>query len=295
MPLIFAENEATESGISYDDRTGISYQYPGRYRGVIQSGERFVYYRGRRTKDGRRMPQVYFGSGVVGITFRDPNQPDRYICEVLDYRAFPAPVPFKNTLGEYLETGADRRGYFQPGVRAISEEDLRRIIEAAQMNAIAAEELAGAPETEPNRGIAFGYASAETLRVVEDFAVRVALDELRRRYPDAIVQPQPRNNPGFDILVKQPEASVEPVYIEVKGTTRGYPQFFMTEGELQFSRRHRDRYHLIVVYRIRLDPETYDLLWHEGPVSAEGGFRLNPVQWSIEAASSDVIRRTDTE
>ena len=295
MPLVFAENEATESGISYDDRTGISYQYPGRYRRVIQSGERFIYYRGRRTKVGRRMPQIYFGSGGVGNTFRDPNQPDRLMCEVLDYRAFSVPIPFKNARGEYLETGADRRGYFQPGVRVISEDDFRRITEAAQMDTIAAEESAGAPGGDANRGMAPGYASLATLRFVEDFAVRVALDEIRRRYPGSMVQPQPRNNPGFDILVKQPEASADPVYVEVKGTTRGYPHFFMTEGEVQFSLRHQDRYHLIVVYRICLDPETYDLHWHEGPVSVEGGFRLNPVQWSVQAVSGETIRPADTE
>ena len=27
MPLIFAENEKTESGISYTDKTGVLYQY----------------------------------------------------------------------------------------------------------------------------------------------------------------------------------------------------------------------------------------------------------------------------
>ena len=36
VPLIFAENEVTESGISYEDRTGVSYQYPSRYRLLIQ-------------------------------------------------------------------------------------------------------------------------------------------------------------------------------------------------------------------------------------------------------------------
>lgn len=250
MPLVFAQNETTESGISYDDRTGISYQYPGRYRRVIQSGERFVYYRGRRTKDGRRMPQVYFGSGVVGKTSSDPNQPDRFTCEVLDYRAFPVPVPFKNARGEYLETGADRRGYFQPGVRGVSEDDFRRIIEAAQTKASPVDEFVGPPGVEVDRGMGPGYASPETIRLVEDFAVRVALGEIRRRYPGAMLQPQPRNNPGFDILIRKAGASAQPVYVEVKGTTRGYPAFFhdgrrapvlpTTSGSIPFDRDLQD-------------------------------------------------------
>jgi hypothetical protein len=124
------------------------------------------------------------------------------------------------------------------------------------------------------------YASPATLRAVEDFAVRVALDDLRRRYPPAAVERQPRNNPGFDILVRG--SSDELLYIEVKGTARGYPQFFMTEGERRFSERQGDRYRLIVVYGINLDAGTYELFWHEGSVSVESGFGLNPVQWSVE-------------
>jgi len=48
MPLILASNVATESGHSYADRTGISYEFPMVYRRQMQTGERFVYYRGRR-------------------------------------------------------------------------------------------------------------------------------------------------------------------------------------------------------------------------------------------------------
>ena len=288
MPLVFAENEATASGISYNDRTGISYQYPGRYRRIVQSGERFVYYRGRRTRDGRTLPQVYFGSGVVGDTIRDPNQPHLFTCEILDYCAFPVPVPFKNTRQEYLETGADRRGYFQPGVRVISEQDFRRIIEGAQLSEISADEFGGAPGTEADRATA-SYASLATTRAIEDFAVRVALDEVRRRYPNATVELQPRNNPGFDILVRS-ESFVERFYVEVKGTMRRCPQFFVTEGELQFSRRHADHYRLIIVYGIHLEPSTYRLLWHEGPISIESGFRLNPVQWTCEVVGNEAIQ-----
>src|SRR4051812_15161292 len=109
MPLVFAENEATESGIAYDDRTGISYQYPSRYRRLIQPGERFVYYRGRRSKAGTRIPQVYFGCGVVGNIAPDGGDGGRLVCEVLDYKPFAHPISFKNPQGKYFENGADRR------------------------------------------------------------------------------------------------------------------------------------------------------------------------------------------
>ena len=291
MPLVFAENEATESGISYEDRTGISYQYPSRYRRLIQPGERFVYYRGRRTKSGRRLPQIYFGTGVVGKVTRDPKASNRFNCEVLDYCQFPTPVSFKNERDEYLETGAHRRGYFQPGVRAISEEDFGYIIQVGQIGSDA-EAGAAASSIESKEQPTPGYASQTTLRAVEDFAVRVALDEIHQRLPLATIEPQHRNNPGFDILVR-PTPSGKPIYVEVKGTTRGRPQFFMTEGELQFSRRYEDRYQLIVIYGIRLEPKTYYILWHGGSISPEGGFRLSPVQWSVEVQSKTTNRSSE--
>jgi hypothetical protein len=133
MALIFAESEVTAAGIRYADRTSISYQYPIRYRRLIQPGERFVYYKGRRRHDGSRAPQVYFGTEVVGTFGPDPATPDRVICEILDYRAFLKPVPFKDASGKYFETSADRRGYFQPGVRTISDEECARILAAAEI------------------------------------------------------------------------------------------------------------------------------------------------------------------
>lgn len=48
MPLVFAQNEVSLSEIDYADDLGKSYEYPSRYRKLIQTGERFVYYRGRR-------------------------------------------------------------------------------------------------------------------------------------------------------------------------------------------------------------------------------------------------------
>src|SRR5260221_8587311 len=63
---------------------------------------------------------------------------------------------------------------------------------------------------------------------------------LRRTAMDT---PQPRNIPGFDILVVE---HGEVLYIEVKGTGRIAPQFFMTEGEIQFSRRHASCFQLLV-------------------------------------------------
>ena len=130
MPLVFAENELSESGIEYDDRTGVSYEFPRRYRQLIQPGERFVYYRGRKRKDNRRALQVYFGTGIVGDVSEAQN--GRLKCRIEKFRRFKQAVPFKQGKRDYLESGGLRRGYFQPGVRTISVSDFDRILAASE-------------------------------------------------------------------------------------------------------------------------------------------------------------------
>ena len=52
MPLVLTQNELTESGHDYADRLGVEYEYPTRYRNLVRTGERFVYYRGRKRAAG---------------------------------------------------------------------------------------------------------------------------------------------------------------------------------------------------------------------------------------------------
>jgi hypothetical protein len=278
MPLILAENEATESGIIYEDRTGVSYQYPIMYRRAVQPGEQFIYYRGRGRMDGSRGPQVYFGTGVIGDIVSDPAIPGRLICRILDYRPFAAPIPFKNSPDGYLERGGKRSGYFQRGVRTITSEEFSSILSAA--NALA--EATGThlvPVAVAKVVTGPRYASPEKLREIEGFAIAIALEEIRRRYPGVEAQVLPRNNPGYDIQLGFPDG---PVYVEVKGTERLTPVFFATEGELQFSRRTADRYRLIVVHGIELETRTYKVAWHVGGITLDTGFLLRPVQWACE-------------
>ena len=47
MPLIPRTGAPTASGLDYDDVPGVKYQYPRKqYRGLMQPGTPFIYYRG---------------------------------------------------------------------------------------------------------------------------------------------------------------------------------------------------------------------------------------------------------
>ena len=273
MPLVLTENDATESGIVYEDRTGVSYQFPRLYRRLVVPGEQFLYYRGRRKVGGGRQPQIYFGVGVVGEVSQDSANPNRLNCRVLDYRPFLSAVPFKDLSGNYRESGGVRSGYYQRGVRSISGSEFASVLEAATLPDKSEVPSAGALVARD------GYASSENVRDIERFAVDAALIELRRRYPIATLRELPRNNPGFDIEVSGPGGLI---YVEVKGTERGSLQFFITEGELQFSRAHSSQYRLIVIYQINRDAGTYMVFWHDGPIHAGADFRLQPIQWVCE-------------
>jgi len=280
MPLVLTENEETESGIMYKDRTGISYQFPKMYRGVIRPGERFVYYRGRKRFGGKRKPQYYFGTGVIGEVCMDEGQPDRFLCQILDYGPFETQVPFKTQQGGYLELGGIRRGYFQRGVRVITDGEYQRILESAELSQGQEGKGIGVEE-KYLESIGPYYASPQTLRQVEKFAMDVAERWLRTRHPNADVQVLPRNNPGFDILVC---GDNQRRYVEVKGTQRSTPVFFMTQGEIQFSREHAAEYLLLIVYRVGLKSGEYRIMCHEDQVS-EDAFSLRPTQWACEASA----------
>lgn len=129
MPLVLTVNETTESGHRYADRPGQLYEFPSIYESLVREGERFLHYRGRRRAGGGRQPQVYLGQGIVGKTAPSVENPDRLACQLIGYRAFTRPVPFRDSTGAYLEPGGVRRGYFQRGVRTIRNQDFDAIVE----------------------------------------------------------------------------------------------------------------------------------------------------------------------
>lgn len=276
MPLIFAQNEITESDFNYADVTGVQYQYPKRmYKNIIQPGERFIYYRGRRTSHSTHSPQVYFGTGIVGDIHTDSGDTSRLICDILDYKPFDTPIPFKLDSDDYLEMGGVRKGYYQSGVRRISEEEFQRILSLANIFGSENHEIPLAR----NRNKGHSYASPETAKKVDDYAIQAATEYLRTKYPNSQIEQMAQNNPGFDILVSD---SDQCLYVEVKGTQRLHPHFFMSDGELRFSKENADNYLLIAFHAINLEEKQHKLFTKKGEVCSNS-FDMTPIQWSIMA------------
>jgi hypothetical protein len=268
VDLVLAANPTPKSGHHYDDRTGVSYEFPPRYRNAIVPGRRFVYYRGGA---GISVPH-YFGSGIVG-GLRASQNPGLLVCDILDYHPFDAVVPFKDDAGNHLEPGGGRRMFYRSGVRRIPEGAFEHIIQLGDRSAVAGGPVddGAAPDAQLRRARVGSrprhaqYAPSEASRAIEEFAVRRAADLLADRYPGCTIEEMPRNNPGFDIRVIGSPGSVIR-YVEVKGTSAGEPTFFISEGERQFSLVEATRFTLVVVWGVNLRTSDCQISTSDGAV-----------------------------
>lgn len=276
MCLVFAMNDSSESSIEYADIPYVSYEYPARYRKRIHPGRRFVYYRGRRRSGGGRQPQVYLGTGIVGDIW-ESNTPGRLVCRILDGEEFLEPLLFKDEAGIHLEPGGSRSGYFQQGVREIAEDTFQRILALA-----GAGPMDGLPhrlEPEASGQLApearAGFATAAVAQETERQSRRVVMGFLGEQLPGVDIVEMAANNPGFDL-----ETSADRFrFIEVKGTSKPLPTFFLSEGERRFGEEHADSYLLAVVYGMDLPGETFrDIALSRAPLLP--GDLLAPTQWS---------------
>jgi hypothetical protein len=74
MPVVLVSNDPNTSELrdQWKDVTGVQYHFPNMYRNIIKPGEHFVYYRGVHREVGPRGPAIYFGTGVAGAVWLDP-------------------------------------------------------------------------------------------------------------------------------------------------------------------------------------------------------------------------------
>ncbi len=139
MSLVLTINESTASGHKYNDKLGISYEYPTIYRKAIQTGEQFVYYRGSRGSNDERITPAYLGIGAIGKIAASQLVSDCLVCEIVDYQPFPIALPFKDSEGSPFEPGGEAGGrFYQKGVRRITDETFARIKAEAEWLARAA-------------------------------------------------------------------------------------------------------------------------------------------------------------
>lgn len=273
MPLVFTQNEVNLSEHSYADVLGETYEYPSNYKNLIQPGEQFVYYRGRRRASGGSEVPSYLGVGIVSDVMLVG---DRYRCSITNFRPFDPPLPFKAG-DQYREPGANsataKGFYFQPGVRRLDQAAYDAICESGIGADAENEDHGDASVTSPSDA---SYANPKTAQEVDQLAMELALLEAERRWPSSNIVRMPHNNPGFDIEVRHAVGDTH--FVEVKGTLAATPRFFISAGELAFSNSNAESYSIWIFHSMDIKARTATFVDYNGVVD-EIAFDLHPVQF----------------
>lgn len=132
--IVITENDESE----WDDRTGVRYHYPRKYKNTLQPGSYFVYYKGKQRKkqyaDSRMSADPhYFGVGIIGNSFEDENSEKKDLfCEIIDFEPFEKAVLAKTSKG-FLEIIPERKkkNFWRDAVRVVSQSTYEKIVELA--------------------------------------------------------------------------------------------------------------------------------------------------------------------
>lgn len=124
------------NGSSYKDEVGIVYHFPKRYlRHLEVPGIKFIYYEPRTGGE-----QVYFGMGLIGETWPDPEDQSHYYSEIFDYSQFPRPVSYWDLQGKPFEAARKMRNSVRPIDKGLFDTILNSAGFAHQLAAVTSHE-----------------------------------------------------------------------------------------------------------------------------------------------------------
>ena len=259
MPLVFTQNDVSVADIDYADVLGKVYDYPARYRKLIQPGEQFVYYRGRRRADGSSQTPSYLGCGTVRTVTEGG---ERFQCTIEDYQEFRHPVLFK--VGDtYREPEANQRTavgfYFQVGVRPIDQHAFDKIVAAglgrpAMKRATAVRTKKLPASTSNNNSEEKAYA----------LALALATSEAKAQWPSSKIFQAPADQ-YFSLIVRHPNGETH--HVAVKSTEEDEPLIRLSDKEIAYAEAHAAAYSLWVFYAMDLETGTGKLIKRKGRIT----------------------------
>jgi hypothetical protein len=108
-------------GSTYADLIGVQYHFPRKYFNFLTlPNSQFIYYEPKKAGKGE-----YFGYGEIGRVTPDPDDPNQFFAEILNYFPFTTPVPASDEYGNLREGGPTYNP--QNAVRRIDEEEFADI------------------------------------------------------------------------------------------------------------------------------------------------------------------------
>lgn len=132
--LVLAENDESK----WNDKTGEYYHFPTKYKNILVSGCKIIYYKGKKKdKAFERLSEEphYFGIGTIGTITKEVNSEKKttYYATITNYIPFVEATPFKDIDGLYLEPVDGKKNYFRDGVRIINKEIYEKILEKSKL------------------------------------------------------------------------------------------------------------------------------------------------------------------
>jgi hypothetical protein len=134
VPVILTQHYSPADRI-YEDVEYSLYHYPRQYFGRVNPYDRFIYYRPLGKSAPRPDSKAYFGHGVLGQWWPDPQRADHRYVPIIQAGPFPRLVPMYDMRGEYYETETSAAPPFQSAVRDITETAYWKILAAADVKA----------------------------------------------------------------------------------------------------------------------------------------------------------------
>lgn len=91
-----------EKKSTYEDVLFSRYHFPKSYKNQVREGDRFLYYQGNQGPQLHK--RYYFGYGVVGEIYPDPEKPGSLYAELLDANPLPQNVSAYQSPGSFFES-----------------------------------------------------------------------------------------------------------------------------------------------------------------------------------------------
>lgn len=315
--LILTENEVNVNpNHNWKDITGERYHFPNKYKNRLKPGTPFVYYRGSLRAGGKKKTPEYFGRGVIGEVWEDPEtfnesaQRKNWFFEVLEYVEFAKPVLFRDGDGTYIETGSTSvpGNYFRDGVRSIERLFFDRILSLAEMSAeiepveiqpndlkeILVENDLLTPklprkvgENSVRTGSGYIERRSKSAKQIGDLGEKIVLEYLRNeatslKEADKIVWvAQQGKKPGYDIEDCRNRNAI--VGYEVKATTGAmFPHFDLTDNELQTACEMGENYILALVSNVTSEKPRLQFITNPYKLIEDNELMVRPVVHRVE-------------
>lgn len=137
MPTVIVENDISQ----WDDLTGEVYHFPKRYKDLLLSGKKVIYYKGKmkdKSFEASRLSKSphYFGIAEIGNVITVNNDKE-FLAEIINFRRFTQVVDFKKN-DKYLEKipESKKSNFWRDGVRKIDEDTYQKIISLANLEPV---------------------------------------------------------------------------------------------------------------------------------------------------------------